>query len=114
MEMTKERKILTGIITAVGIVVSFAGWAAVESTLTWHDVNYVKAQDGPFLTIAEWRLASAESDERALKSQIDSLQWDVDNGQATEKDKWLLEQKKNDLEDLRGDILKLKTGRPIA
>jgi hypothetical protein len=39
--MTKERKILTGIITAVGIVISMAGWAAVEGVILWHDSTYV-------------------------------------------------------------------------
>lgn len=76
--------------------------------------KYLKVIQGPFLTIREWKLAAAESDERQLKGEINSLQWDVDNGQATEKDKWLLEQKKQELDELQGTILKLMTGRSTA
>jgi hypothetical protein len=67
--------------------------------------------DNTFLTIQEYKLAGAENNVRLLQEQVDSLQWDVDHGQATEKDKWLLEQKKQQLQEWQEKTQKIKEGR---
>jgi peptidoglycan hydrolase CwlO-like protein len=67
--------------------------------------------DNTFLTIQEYKLAGAENNVRILQEQIDSLQWDVDHDQATEKDKWLLEQKKQQLLEWQSKVQKIKNGR---
>lgn len=67
--------------------------------------------DAEYLTIKEYKLAGAENNVRILQEQIDSLQWDVDHDQATEKDKWLLEQKKQQLLEWQSKIQKIKDGR---
>jgi hypothetical protein len=66
-----------------------------------------------FLTIYEYKLAGAENNVRILQDEVDSLQWDVDNGQATDKDKWLLEQKKKQLEEWKNTTQKIKDGRLV-
>lgn len=67
--------------------------------------------DHEYLTIQEYRLAGAEGNVQRLQEQIDSLQWDVDNGQANEKDKWLLKQKKKQLEEWKKQVIKIQEGR---
>ncbi len=69
--------------------------------------------DNTFLTIKEYKLAGAENNVRILQEEIDSLQWDVDHNEATEKDKWLLEQKKKQLLEWQETVSKIKSGRMI-
>lgn len=77
------------------------------------DHEYARQVQGGYLTITEYKLAGAETNVQRLQEQVDSLQWDLDNGQATDKDKWLLEQKKKQLLEWQGKISKLKQGRPV-
>jgi hypothetical protein len=41
MTISRERKILTGIITVVAVLTGAVGWAAVDAAVTWGDIRYV-------------------------------------------------------------------------
>jgi hypothetical protein len=74
MEMTKERKILTAIITAVAVVTGAVGFAAVDAAVTWGDIRYV--------TVAAHNMAlrfDIEDDLAAINERIE-------NGTATPLD----------------------------
>jgi len=72
--MTRERNILTGIITAVGIVVSAAGWAAVEGIIMWHDTTYV--------TVASQNKAL----QFEIEDELHQIYVRIENGTATAQD----------------------------
>jgi Tfp pilus assembly protein PilN len=61
-----------------------------------------------FLSLDRWEIANAESDKRALKREIRQLEYDVNEGSATEKEEWELQQLEEELEDLQEEIDALK------
>jgi hypothetical protein len=74
MALTKERKILTAIITVMAVVTGAVGWAAVDAAVTWGDIRYV--------TVA--------AQNKALRFEMeDELNWineRIANGTATTQD----------------------------
>jgi hypothetical protein len=72
--ITRERKILTGIIAAAGIVVSAAGWAALEGVLMWHDNTYV--------TVA----SQNKSLQFEIEDELYLINQRIENGTATAQD----------------------------
>ena len=72
--ITRERKILTGIIAAVGIVVSAAGWAALEGVIMWHDNTYV--------TVASQNKAL----QFEIEDELNQIYERIENGTATAQD----------------------------
>jgi len=72
--ITRERKILTGIIAAVGIVISAAGWAALEGVILWHDNTYV--------TVASQNKAL----QFEIEDELDAINERIENGTATTQD----------------------------
>jgi peptidoglycan hydrolase CwlO-like protein len=64
--------------------------------------------DHEFLSLDRWEIANAESDKRALKREIRQLEYDVEEGTATEKEAWELKQLEEELEDLQEEIDALK------
>jgi len=63
--------------------------------------------DHEYLGLDDWKVAAAQSDERALKKDIRDLKYDIDNGLATDKDIWEYERLLEDLEYLQEQIEQL-------
>jgi len=96
------------------LIASIATPSAVGAgILYWLNHEYTPQVPGGYLTVYEYKLAGAENNIQQLQTEIDSLQWDVDHNQASEKDKWTLDQKKKQLLQWQEKISKLKQGRVI-
>jgi len=96
------------------LIASIATPSAVGAgILYWLNNEFTPKVQGGYLTVNEYKLAGAESNVQRLQTEIDSLQWDVDHGQATDKDKWTLDQKKKQLLEWKEKISKLQQGRVI-
>ena len=104
-------KISLPMISLVASIVFPTG--AAGAVLYWLNHEYTPQVPGGYLTVYEYKLAGAENNVQRLQEQIDSLQYDVDAGYASDKDKWLLEQKKKQLTEWKEKISKLKQGRVI-
>lgn len=86
---------------------------AAGAVLYYLNHEFTPQVPGGYLTVYEYKLAGAENNVQRLQEQIDSLQYDVDAGYASDKDKWLLQQKKQQLQMWLEKISKLKQGRVI-
>ena len=75
--MTKEKKILTGIITAISIIVSMAGWAAVEGVLLYHE---------KFVTVIALNEIQNNALQFEIEDELGEIQERIDNGTATAQD----------------------------
>lgn len=64
--------------------------------------------DHEYLGLDDWRIAAAQSDERALKKEIRDLKYDIDKDLATDKDRWEYQRLLEDLEDLQDQINQLQ------
>jgi len=104
-------KISLPMISLVASIVFPTG--AAGAVLYWLNHEYTPQVPGGYLTVYEYKLAGAENNIQQLQTEIDSLQWDVDHNQASEKDKWTLDQKKKQLLQWQEKISKLKQGRVI-
>jgi hypothetical protein len=86
MEMTKERKVLTGIITAVSILVGAGGWVAVEAGVMWHDTKYIKVDSGPYLTILAFNEIQNNELRFDIEDDLAAINERIANGTATPQD----------------------------
>jgi hypothetical protein len=74
MALTKERKILTAIITAVAVMTGAVGWAAVDAAVTWGDIRYV--------TVAAQNKALRFD----IEDELAAINHRIANGSATSQD----------------------------
>lgn len=117
----EKKQVTTAVIIAVLLAIPGGiAWGAkmyvdnAHETFQTELTLYLKKIEGPFLTINEWRLAGAEDRESELIERIRSLQYDIDHGLATEKDKWLIEELREDLRQEQQKISKLISDRPTV
>ena len=109
--MSKKFKMTMPMLTLIISIVSPPTVGA--GIIYWLNNEFTPKVQGGYLTVNEYKLAGAESNVQQLQTEIDSLQWDIDNGQATDKDKWTIQQKKKQLLEWKEKISKLQQGRVI-